>query len=75
MIQRGGGARFLDEAAGALVIAHQVRRQDLQRDRSAEHRVLSFVDLAHAAGAETADDLVVAKDRPRLDRVLHSAPS
>ena len=51
MVQRGGRARFLLEARDTLGRGH-VGRQDLDRDRTMQPRVLGAVDFAHAAGAE-----------------------
>ena len=38
-----------------------VRREDLDRDRALEPRVLRLVDLAHPARADRRDDLVGAE--------------
>jgi hypothetical protein len=71
VVQRGRGARFLHEPPGALLIANEMRRQHLQRDTAAEHRVMGLIDLAHAARPEWADDLVVRDNRTRFDGALH----
>ena len=43
----------------ALLVLDELGRQDLERDVALERLVLREVDLAHAAGAERADDPVV----------------
>ncbi len=63
MIQRGGGARFTLEAAEPIGIGGEGRRQDLDRDVTAEAPVAGAVHLAHAAGAEQRHDLVGPKRR------------
>ena len=55
----------------AAVVGRQLRRQDLQCDLATQLPVLGEVDLAQAALAELADDLVVAErfrgqSNPRL---------
>jgi hypothetical protein len=70
VVQRRGRLRLGDEAAHALVVAHQVRRQDLQRDAAPKRLVAGDVDLAHPAGPERGDDsvmgdLVLGLERPR----------
>ena len=42
----------------------QVRGEDLDRDVATEPRVLRAVDLAHATGAERAEDFIGAETRP-----------
>ena len=59
MIESGGGLGFAKETGFGLVVAKQVRRQELQRDGALEARVLGLVDDAHAALAELFEDLVV----------------
>ena len=44
-----------------LRVAHQRRRQDLDRDGPVEARVVGLVDLAHAPGADRRGDLVGAQ--------------
>ena len=59
MVQRGGGLRFLDEAAAALGIARHFRRQHFDGDKAVEPRVLRLVDIAHAARAQLLEQLVL----------------
>jgi hypothetical protein len=58
MIERGGGAGFLFEAAEPGGIAAEGSRQHFDRHIAPEPRVASPIDLAHAAGANQRDDLV-----------------
>jgi hypothetical protein len=43
----------------ALGIAGLAGREDLDGDKAIEPRILSLVDLAHSAGAELLDDLIM----------------
>ena len=58
-----GGLRLLLEAAQAIGVLRERRGQDLDRDLAPEPRILRAVDLAHAAGADLAEDLVGAELR------------
>lgn len=58
MVQGGGEAGFLLEAAAAFFVASHRFRQNLQRNLPAHAAVDRPVDFAHASGAERADDLV-----------------
>ena len=60
MIQRRGGAGFAEEAFERLRIAARVFREKLQGDAAAEFDVFGFVDDAHAAAADLAEDFVVS---------------
>jgi hypothetical protein len=51
VVERGGDARLALEAVHRLLIARQLRRQDLDRDLPAEARVLGAIDDAHPAAA------------------------
>ena len=64
MVQRGGCARFTLEPAEPIGISGKGRRQDFDRDVTAEARVAGAVHLAHAAAAEQRHDLVGPKRRP-----------
>jgi ABC-type hemin transport system ATPase subunit len=75
MVQRGGRAGLLDEPAHALVVAHQLGRQDLQRDRAPEHRIVRPVHLTHPACAQATRDLIVRNDRSRFYTHRHSSIS
>ena len=59
MIDRRGGARFLKEASLRVGVAHESRREELERHQAAKPEVLGLVDYAHAAGADFGDDAIV----------------
>ena len=59
-------ARFLREAVGEGRIARGLRRQDLDRDVTAEGRLIRLVHGAHPAGTDLLDDLVVPERVPGL---------
>ena len=59
VIEGGDGAGFALETGEAVGIAGHVGRKDLEGDVALEFGVGGAVDLAHAAGAEGADDAVV----------------
>ena len=65
VIQGAGGAGFLREAAQALFVPGERRRQHLERDLAAQSRVARAVDLAHASRAEGVEHLVRAEPRAR----------
>ncbi len=67
MRQRRGGPRLLPQARSHPLVAEQVRRQRLQRDRAMQPRVVGQVDDAHAAAAEDAHDPVGADLRARFE--------
>ena len=54
------------EAVDEVLVVGELRREDLDRDRPAEHRVLAPVDLGHAAAAELLLDAVAAYEHHRL---------
>ena len=58
MIQRREHARFALEPRQPVRIVNDRIGQDLDRDVAVEARVARAIDLAHATGAESADDLV-----------------
>ena len=58
MIELPGRARLLLEAMHAARIRRERLRDQLDRDVAPEPWIARAVDLAHAAGAEPADDLV-----------------
>ena len=68
VVERGGGAGFVLEAGELLLVEHRRERQHLQRDAAAERELLRFVDHAHAAAAELAEDAEVAELRSCLPR-------
>ena len=52
-------ACFLEEAAAAVLLRDVFLRQDLQCDDALELVVVSFVDCAHATGADGLDDPIM----------------
>ena len=58
VIELPGGARLLLEAMQPARIRRERLGDQLDRDVAPETRIARAVDLAHAAGAEPADDLV-----------------
>jgi len=65
MLEDRSGARFLHEAAAAVVGEH-AGREGFERDEPAKPRVFGFPDRAHPALADFLEDLVVAEMLARL---------
>ena len=61
MVQRGDGACLAFEARTQIGITSDFAWQDLDRDGAIEARVAGFIHLAHATGAERADDFIRAE--------------
>jgi hypothetical protein len=61
VIERGGGLRFLLEAAHTLGIRRQFSRQQFERDFALEARVFGQPDLAHPARAEWGKNFIRSK--------------
>jgi hypothetical protein len=59
MIERAQRPRFARKASAAFGIAADGVGQDFQRNVATELGVARAIHLAHAAGAERAEDLVV----------------
>ena len=59
VIDRRGRARFLKEASLRVGVAHELRREELERHEAAKPEVLGLVDHTHAAGADLGDDAIV----------------
>ena len=59
VIERRGGAGFLLEAAQTVGITGELGGQHLDRDLATESRVFCQIDLAHSAGAELRDNLIM----------------
>ncbi len=59
VVEGGDGARFTTEALGAHRVVRHRLGKDLQRDVAAKRVVRRAVHLAHPAGAQRTDDLVV----------------
>ena len=68
MIERRGGTGLMKKAAEAFRIAAQLTPQDLERHRPSERGIERLVDVAHAAAAEQALNLVAADGRSRIQR-------
>jgi len=60
VVQRGGGSRFLGEAAPA-VGAFRTGMQHLDRDFAPQPRIIGFVDDTHAAAPQLAPDDVTRR--------------
>ena len=61
MVQRGGRARFLFEPMQAIRVSTEGGRHDFDGHVAREARVVSFVDLAHAAGPEGGENFIRAE--------------
>ena len=61
VVQLAGRAGFVAEACQAALIEHRREGQHLQGHAAAERDLLGFVDDAHAAAADLADDAEVAQ--------------
>ena len=61
VVERGGGAGFVLEAGELLLVEHRGEGQHFQGDAAAERDLLGFVDDAHAAAADLAEDAEVAE--------------
>ena len=64
MIERRGGARFVDEARDAPGIRGRFGRQDLDRHRAVQVRVDRLVDDTHPAFAKFFHHLIVRNGLP-----------
>src|SRR5262245_2799988 len=58
MIERRGGSRFLAKALDALGVCGETRRQQFERDLTAQPTVLRQIDFTHSSPADLVDDLV-----------------
>jgi hypothetical protein len=65
MVEGGGGAGFLDEAAPAGLVGEPIGGEHLDRNLAAEPGVARAVDLAHPTRAEAREDLVHAETMAR----------
>ena len=63
VVERRGRPRLLHEPGQPRGVADHVGRQDLQRNRSREHRVAGAVDVPHPALPNQRLDLVLPKRR------------
>ena len=58
MVQRGDRTRLALEASPRIGVAGDFTREDFDGNRAIETSIVGFVDLAHAAGAQRADDFI-----------------
>jgi hypothetical protein len=73
VVQESRGSGLLLEAAEAIRVRRERRRQDLDRDVAAEARILRAVDLAHPSRTERRDDLIGTQTGTGGER--HFSPS
>ena len=66
MIERGGRLRLLYESAATALVGDAIRRQHFNGNLAPEPGIAGAVDLAHAPGANKAEDLVGAEPSTRL---------
>ncbi len=82
VVERGKHTRFALEPRQRHRIAHHLGREELDRDRAMEHRVLGAPDDAHPAFSQLGEQLVVRDGRARFHHsdtlegsILHAEPS
>jgi hypothetical protein len=68
MIECCENPRLACEPGAGFLPARELQRQNLQRDVAAQRQVPRTQDLAHASGAEDADDFVRADARTGRQR-------
>jgi len=51
VVERGGGARFLNEPTTADVVSYPIASKDFDRDLTAKACIAGAIHLPHAAGA------------------------
>jgi hypothetical protein len=61
VLEGRGGASFVLEAGKLALVEHGGERENLEGDTAAERELLGFVDHAHAAAADLAEDTEVAE--------------
>ena len=61
MIQFRNCMGFTNELLPEILVLYNVRGQNLDRDHAAQSYVPGFVDLAHSASADQADNFVIAE--------------
>ena len=59
MVQRARGLRLGEKPGPRAGVAGELRREELQRDRAQEPRILGLVDDSHASLTELLDDPVM----------------
>ncbi len=65
MIQRGGGAGLLLEAAQAFGVARKSGRQHLDGHIASQSRIPGAIHLTHATGTEGRNDFIRPEFRAR----------
>ena len=70
MIEGGEHLRLPPETREAIGIAGNGGQQNFDRDQAIQRCIAGFVDLAHAARADSRRELIRA-DAPTLETVLH----
>ena len=60
MVENTGGTRFLLETVNTHRIRGKGNGKHLDRDLTTDARILCSIDLAHSAGIEKSEDLVLA---------------
>jgi hypothetical protein len=73
VVEPAGGARLELEAAEAVGVASELRRQNLDRHVAPQPRVARAEDFPHAADAHRREDLVGAEPRALAD-ARHEGP-
>ncbi len=71
VVERRRGLGLDDETPEPLLVADELRRQDLQRDAALEGEILGEIHLAHAAGSQRAHDPIVGNPVARGESVFH----
>ncbi len=82
VVQEARRARFVEEAGGRVLVGHQVRVDDLDRDRAVQDLLLGPVDLPHAPDADEVEDADASRQEPPDHRIrnggcvaLHGQPA
>src|SRR5262249_6007751 len=63
MVQRRSGSRLADKSGDPVLIAYELRRQNLEGNRTIQTRVYRLVHLTHSTGAKGCSNPVVLKCR------------
>jgi hypothetical protein len=66
MVERGSRLRLLYESPATALVGDAMRGQHLDGHLAPEPRIAGAIDLAHAPGANQAEDLVGAEPRTWL---------
>src|SRR5262249_36549821 len=68
MVERGGGACFLFEAAQVRATGGEFFRQNLQRNRTSKLSIFSQIHVPHTAASDKRRDVVSAYNGAGCDR-------